>query len=215
MRNKATTGRGRPRGKHRSPVDAGLLEYLAKISTKCEIDSGEFFEDLVKAWKNQESASRDLIIQCRKRTQDDAIFLITRGQDVMAQFPVPKCILEEANPLAEFTRRMSPLRKPVQVVKSNQYKIEDLRVGMKRINLKAKVLEISEPRLVVTNFGSYASVANALVTDETGTIRLPLWNKQIGEISVGDLIQVENANVILFRGERQLKVNRSGKLSTA
>jgi len=48
----------------------------------------------------------------------------------MAQFPVPKYILEEANPLAEFTRRMSPLRKPVQVVKSNQYKIEDLRVGM-------------------------------------------------------------------------------------
>jgi len=60
--------------------------------------------------------------------------------------------------------------------------------SLKRINLKAKVLEISEPRLVVTNFGSYASVANALITDETGTIRLPLWNKQIGEISVGDLI---------------------------
>ncbi len=213
MRYKMTTGRGRPRGKHRSPVDAGLLEYLAKISTKCEIDSGEFFENLVKAWKNQKSACRGLIIQCRKRTQNDAVFLITSGQDVIAQFPVPKYILEEVNPLTGFTSRMSPLRRSVQEVKSNQYKIKNLRVGMKRINLKAKVLKISEPRLVVTNFGSYANVANALITDETGTIRLPLWNKQIDEISVGDLIQVENANVITFRGERQLKVNRSGKLS--
>jgi len=213
MRKKITTGRGRPRGRHRSPVDAGLLEYLAKISTKCEIDSGEFFEKLVKAWKNQESACMGLTIQCRKRTQNDAVFLITSDQDVIAQFPVPKYVLEEANPLPEFTRSMPPLRKPFQVVNSNQYKIKDLRIGMKRISLKAKVLKISEPRLVVTNFGSYANVANALITDETGTIQLPLWNKQIDEISVGDLIRVENANVIIFRGERQLKVNRSGKLS--
>jgi len=213
MRRKTIRGRGRPRGKHYSPVDAGLLEYLARISTKCEIDSGEFFENLVKAWKNQESACRGLTIQCRKKTQDDAVFLITSDQDVIAQFPVPKYILEEANPLPEFTRSTPPLRKPVQVVNLNQYKIKDLKVGMKQINLKAKVLEISEPRLVVTNFGSYANVANALVTDETGTIQLPLWNKQIDEISVGDSIQVENANVIIFRGERQLKVNRSGKLS--
>jgi len=49
--------------------------------------------------------------------------------------------------------------------------------------------------------------------DETGTIQLPLWNKQIDEISVGGLIQVENANIIIFRGVRQLKVGRSGKVS--
>jgi len=42
---------------------------------------------------------------------------------------------------------------------------------------------------------------------------LPLWNKQIDEISVGGLIQVENANIIIFRGVRQLKVGRSGKVS--
>jgi ssDNA-binding replication factor A large subunit len=56
-------------------------------------------------------------------------------------------------------------------------------------------------------------VINALITDETGTIQLPLWNKQTDEISAGDLIQVENASVIVFRGARQLKVGRSGKVS--
>jgi len=84
---------------------------------------------------------------------------------------------------------------------------------MKRVNIKARVLEVSQPRLVVTRFGFCANVANVLVTDETGNIQLPLWNKQIDEISAGDLIQVENVNVIVFRGVRQLKVGRSGKVS--
>jgi ssDNA-binding replication factor A large subunit len=84
---------------------------------------------------------------------------------------------------------------------------------MKRVNIKARVLEVSEPRIVATRFGLYANVINALITDETGTIQLPLWNKQTDEISAGDLIQVENASVIVFRGARQLKVGRSGKVS--
>jgi ssDNA-binding replication factor A large subunit len=84
---------------------------------------------------------------------------------------------------------------------------------MKRINIKARVLELSPPRVVATRFGFYANLTNTLVTDETGTIQLPLWNKQTDGISAGDLIQVENANVIVFRGVRQLKIGRSGKVS--
>jgi len=105
------------------------------------------------------------------------------------------------------------MRNLAQEAKSNHYQIKDLRVGMKRINIKARVVEVSPPSLVTTRFGSYVNVANALITDETGTIQLPLWNKQINEISAGDLIKIENANVILFRSERQLRVCRSGKLS--
>jgi replication factor A1 len=105
------------------------------------------------------------------------------------------------------------MRNSAQEAKSNHYQIKDLRVGMKRINIKARVLEVSQPRVVATRFGLYANVTNVLVTDETGTIQLPLWNKQTDEISAGDLIQVENANVIVFRGVRQLRVGRSGKVS--
>jgi len=84
---------------------------------------------------------------------------------------------------------------------------------MKRINIKARVLEVSQPRGVATSFGLYANVTNVLVTDETGATQLPLWNKQKNEISVGDLIQIEKADVIAFKGVRQLKVGRSGKVS--
>jgi len=87
--------------------------------------------------------------------------------------------------------------------------IRDLRAGMKEVNLKAKVLEIARPTLVFTRFGNYASVANALIADETGTIKLCLWNEQINSISIGDTVQIENARVSMFRGERQLRIGKS------
>jgi replication factor A1 len=190
-----------------------LLEYLARISVKHEIDSGKFFSSFLDAFQHDEATCGKLSIECRVKTRDRAIFLITNTHKVVAQFPIPVHILAKTNPLKEFTYGPSFMRNSAQEAKSNHYQIKDLRVGMKRINIKARVLEVSQPRVVATRFGLYANVTNVLVTDETGTIQLPLWNKQTDEISAGDLIQVENANVIVFRGVRQLRVGRSGKVS--
>jgi len=160
-----------------------------------------------------EATCGELSIECRLKARDYAIFLISNSHRVVAQFPIPLYILAKTNPLKEFTYRPSFMRNPAQEAKSNHYQIKDLRVGMKRVNIKARILEVSQPRLVATRFGFYANVINVLVTDETGTVQLLLWNKQTDEISAGDFIQVENANVIVFRGVRQLKVGRSGKVS--
>jgi replication factor A1 len=84
---------------------------------------------------------------------------------------------------------------------------------MKKVSVKGKVLEIARPTAVFTRFGNYASVANALIADETGTIKLCLWNEQINSVSVGNTIQVENANVSVFRGERQLRIGKKGMLT--
>jgi replication factor A1 len=91
----------------------------------------------------------------------------------------------------------------------NFLQIRDLRAGMKEVNLKAKVLEIARPTLVFTRFGNYASVANALIGDETGTIKLCLWNEQINSVCAGETVQIENAHVSMFRGERQLRIGKS------
>jgi len=56
-------------------------------------------------------------------------------------------------------------------------------------------------------------VVNALIADETGTIRLCLWNEQIGCISEGDTIQIENARASTFKGQRQLRIGKRGLLS--
>jgi len=183
------------------------------ISGKYGIDSDDFFDSFVEAWKHQESTCKSLLIECRKRTRNYAVFLITNSFRVVAQFPIPKHILEETSPLKEFAYAKASRRTIVEGAKVKPLQIGDLKSGMKRINLEARVLEIPKPRSVVTRFGTFATVTNASIADETGIIQLPLWNKQIDTVSVGDIVQVENARVAGFRGERQLRVGRGGQLS--
>ncbi|MDH5439868.1 MAG: single-stranded DNA-binding protein, partial [Candidatus Bathyarchaeota archaeon] len=91
-------------------------------------------------------------------------------------------------------------------------KIEDLKAGMKKVNLKARVLEIPGPIMVYTRFGGEARISNALVADETGTVKLSLWGPQINVVTVNDVIQIENAYVSWFRGERQLRIGKHGRI---
>lgn len=93
-------------------------------------------------------------------------------------------------------------------------KIRELRDGMKRVDVVAKVIEKSDPREVHSRFkDTNYNVADAMISDETGTIKLTLWNEQIDQASVNDTIRIENGYVTSFRGEIQLNVGRYGKLS--
>ncbi len=93
-------------------------------------------------------------------------------------------------------------------------KIKELRDGMRKVDLVAKVLEISEPRQVISRYSGRAfKVADAIIGDETGTIKLSLWNEQIDQVNVNDTIKIENGYVRSFRGEPQLNVGKYGKLT--
>ena len=93
-------------------------------------------------------------------------------------------------------------------------KIKDLRNGMKRVAVEAKVVEKSEPREVQSRFKNETyNVANAIISDETGSIKLTLWNEQIEQVNVDDKIRVENGYVTSFRGEVQLNIGKYGKLT--
>jgi replication factor A1 len=85
---------------------------------------------------------------------------------------------------------------------------------MKKVNLKAKVIEVSKPKYVVTKFGNHATVANATVSDATGKIKLCLWNDQIDTIVAGDTVQIENARISAFRNEPQMRIGKNGTLRT-
>lgn len=91
-------------------------------------------------------------------------------------------------------------------------KISDLKPGMRNVNLKAKIIEVSEPRNVSTRFGS-AKVADATIQDETGTTQLSLWNEQINRFSVGDTVVISNGYITTFRGKIQVNIGRYGKIS--
>ena len=93
-------------------------------------------------------------------------------------------------------------------------KIKDLRDGMRRINVEAKVIHKSDAREVRSRYGNQTyQVADAIVEDETGTIKLTLWNEQIDQVNVGDTVKIENGYITSFRGEIQLNSGKYGTLS--
>lgn len=93
-------------------------------------------------------------------------------------------------------------------------KIAELRDGLRRIDVEAQVIEISEPREVRSRYtGETYKVAEATISDDSGTIKLVLWNEQIGQVNVNNTIRIENGYVKSFRGEIQLNVGRYGKLT--
>ena len=93
-------------------------------------------------------------------------------------------------------------------------KIKELRDGMKRVNVAAKVVQKSDAREVRSRYKDETyRVADALINDETGTIKLTLWNEQINQVNINDMVKVENGYITSFRGEIQLNVGRYGKLS--
>jgi len=93
-------------------------------------------------------------------------------------------------------------------------KINELRDGMKRINIEATVTERSDPREVTSRFKDQTyKVATAIITDETGTIKLTLWNEQIDQVNVNNVVKIQNGYVTSFRGEIQLNVGKYGTLT--
>ena len=92
--------------------------------------------------------------------------------------------------------------------------INELRNGMKRVNVEAKVVEKGNPREVTSRYKDETyKVADAVVADDTGSIKLTLWNEQIDQVNVNDTIKIENGYVTSFKGEIQLNVGKFGKLT--
>lgn len=93
-------------------------------------------------------------------------------------------------------------------------KIKELRDGMKKVNIEAKVMEKSDTREVVSRFKDQTyKVATALIADDTGTIKLTLWNEQIDRVNVNNTVRVENGYVTSFKGEIQLNTGKYGTLT--
>lgn len=191
-------------------VPAG--EYLAFLSVKHNIDPDKFFKALATLRERQKTNCGGLIIECRSMIRAARIFLLTENSKVVAQLKISEDFLSERNnPLNKFMdseRIRRFLTKKNDKLSSRQ--IKDLRVGMRHVNLNARVLEKPEPTCVFTRFGNNAVVANALIGDSTGTIKLCLWNDQIDCISVGDTIQIKDARAFAFKGEKQLRVGIKG-----
>ncbi len=94
--------------------------------------------------------------------------------------------------------------------------IKDLNDGMKRVSVEGKVVEKGDPREVRSRYKDETyRIVDAVIADETGSIKLTLWNEQIEQVNVGDNVKIENGYVTSFKGETQLNVGKFGKLTVA
>jgi len=85
---------------------------------------------------------------------------------------------------------------------------------MKRVEVEAQVVDKGPTRQVQSKFKDEVyNVADAVVQDDTGSIKLTLWNEQIDQLNVGDKIKIENGYVTSFKSETQLNIGKYGKLA--
>ena len=92
-------------------------------------------------------------------------------------------------------------------------KISELRSGMRSVNIEASVVSISEARTVNKRDGGTAKVADVMIKDDSGEIKLSLWEDHIELVKAGTKIAIENGYTTSFRGENQVSIGKYGKLN--
>lgn len=92
--------------------------------------------------------------------------------------------------------------------------ISELKAGMNNISLKAKVAKLSEPRQIMTKFGTQTTLTTATLEDDSGSIPLTLWGKQSEGIEEGAEVEITGGFTKDFRNELQLGIGRGGQIKT-
>ncbi|MGQ9582162.1 MAG: single-stranded DNA-binding protein [Thermoplasmatota archaeon] len=92
-------------------------------------------------------------------------------------------------------------------------KIKDLTPQHNKVNVLAKVVKLGEVREVPSRYGPPRRVSDTVIGDETGTIVMSLWQEQVGTVTEGDVIYIDNGYISLYRGHMRLNIGKYGALS--
>lgn len=90
-------------------------------------------------------------------------------------------------------------------------KINELKPRMGKIDIEIEIVSMGEVR-EFSKFGNTGRVCTATAKDETGEIKLSLWNEDIDKVKTGSKLRISNGYVNEFQGEMQLTAGRFGKL---
>ena len=93
-------------------------------------------------------------------------------------------------------------------------KISELTAGQGNIDVEGTISDIGETR-TFNKFGKELSVANATLKDDSGSVKLSLWNEDVTRFKNGDNIKITNGYVNEFQGEKQLTSGKFGKIELA
>ncbi len=88
-------------------------------------------------------------------------------------------------------------------------KISELQAGQGKIDIEVEIVSLDEPK-EFEKFGNKGKVANAIVKDDSGSIKMSFWNNDIDKIQPGMTIKVTNGYCSEFKGEKQLSTGKFG-----
>jgi len=177
------------------------------------VDPKRLVDAFVEAWENTIAQCGRLTIYRRGITRDSATFLITKDEKVVWQFPVNLENVRNPEVLKKLIQDI-PIPQPLERERyQKKQQIDNLRFGMKGIDVTAKIIEVPPIKQVISRWGSECYVSNVKIADETGSIRLSLWNKQIDKVRVGDEVDLTNCYVSRFAGQPQLRLRRKSTMS--
>jgi replication factor A1 len=188
---------------------------LIWISKKYNLDLHKFFKSFLDAWAHEKSSYKGISIQCRQKTETDGAFLITQDQKVITQLRITKATLEHLPnvDLEKIPWNETGLVRKIENLKLIDMKIKDVNSKVKWVNLKAKVVKKPLTSIVYSRFDQNPlGLSTSTISDETGSIKMPLWNNQINMVSIGDTIQIDKGRVKTFKGELQVSVGKAGNL---
>jgi replication factor A1 len=198
------------KGGRKSKSNKDALHSIALIAQKYELDPGVLLDAFKRAWINGKSQCGVLKIESREADQNTFTFLVTLNDEVICQFLIDTNILEKTE---LFKSSIPVVSVPILRKHSGQRRIGELRAKMRGVSVTARVLEVPPKELVYSRYGGKSYVSNILLADETGTIRLSLWNRKIDDVAVGDTVKIEKATVVTFHGKLQLRIGRGGTMS--
>jgi hypothetical protein len=192
-----------------------IIEHLAFLSVKFNLYISELYQALISARAIGKSTCGELTIDYRGTINHQIVFLITKINKVIMQFRVEEAFLLRKNISFESWLNTDKVRRQMskQNLAVDSTFIQNLRRGMKKINLKAEVLENPETKVVNTQYGSRVKVTDMWVSDETGKVKLCLWGEQASLPSAGDMVQIKGASVRTFKGDNLLSLGRYGTLT--
>jgi replication factor A1 len=91
-------------------------------------------------------------------------------------------------------------------------KISEIRDGMRKVEVVGRVTDKPEPREVTLRTMQKARVADLTIADDTGKIKLTLWDDQIDKVDLEEIVKIENGYVNSYKGEIRLNVGRYGTM---
>ena len=89
--------------------------------------------------------------------------------------------------------------------------LKDVKANQGNIEVVVTIVQKDSPR-AFEKFGKSGKVCNATVKDQSGEVKMTLWNDDVDKVKVGDKVKIVNGWCSEYKGEKQLSTGKFGSL---